>query len=242
MATEIAARNSGVFICRTPSGQADVTYFLHYHMYTPVSTPSAAWFTHLEPEPHPLHNRWFEVAEAVTACVASCDLYAATLPTHKTRVILPGVDTGFVPRRLKVGTACQWAHGNEYRKGKDLLERLRDEDWIDLRLTNGSERDMLGWYQDLDVYLVSSRYEGAPLPAIEAALCGLRIVAPRIGVLPIIEQYHPVEWYESGDYKSLLQALHNVDFERESPLSQIFSWDIFAREHMRLFEELKTAH
>lgn len=249
MAHKLAARIPGVTVVDKPSGAADIVYFMHYHMYRAVTVGTAAWFTHREPDGHPLHHRWSEVADAVDLCIASCDLYAEQLPSEKTVVILPGVDDRFQPRKLRVGVACQWAHGNEHRKGLDLIRRLNDEcaDWIDLRLTNGDipDDDMVAWYQGLSVYLVSSRIEGGPQPALEAAACGIPVVAPRVGFMSILEQLNPslfITFYEAGNYEEMVTAIKQAGeplYRRHAHLiRRDFSWDRFAQQHREQFEKL----
>lgn len=243
MANKIADRLPDVQVVSELSGHADVVYFMHYHMFRQQDKPCCAWFTHLEPEPHFLHRRWFEVAEKVNLCIASCERYMRWLPRDKSRVILPGVDERYKPRKLRVGVACQWAHGNENRKGLDLLKQLKIEhsNWIDLILTNGEipQEAMVDWFQSLDVYLVSSRYEGGPIPAIEAATCGVPVVAPDVGFMREVANYGAeVYWYENGNYGDLVKTLQS--FRNNHRLRTKFSWDNFANQHKRVFEELSS--
>jgi L-malate glycosyltransferase len=46
--------------------------------------------------------------------------------------------------------------------------------------------DPAGFYQDLDLYLNTSRHEGIPLSILEAMLSGVPVVAPRVGGIPEI--------------------------------------------------------
>lgn len=233
-----------IAITNKPTGTADVEHYGLYHLMREHRVPSSAYFTHQEPEGHPLHQRWHDVSNIVDICVTSADLYADMLPKGKTRVILPGVDKQFKPRKLRVGSAFQLAHGNEYRKGWDLLQRLKDEhsDWIDLRLTLGDVNDMVAWYQDLDVYLVASRYEGVPMPALEAAACGIPIVSPNVGLVCTAIRGKVYE-YRVGDYWDMLDTLVcNFGFDRTEMQLQMgsFSWDRWADQHFEIFRKLAS--
>jgi glycosyltransferase involved in cell wall biosynthesis len=242
MANKIADRLPSVKVVDKLSGSADVVYFMHYHMYRRQDKPCCAWFTHLEPESHHLRKRWFEVAKLVDVCIASCHRYLQWLPEDKSRAILPGVDERYQPRKLRVGVACQWAHGNEHRKGLDLLKQLQAEqnDWLDLILTNGEipQEAMVDWFQSLDVYLVSSRYEGGPLPAIEAAACGVPVVAPDVGFVRELAALAPITFYRTGDYDDMVNALKQ--YQGSNQIRTVFSWDNFANQHKKVFEELSS--
>jgi len=84
---------------------------------------------------------------------------------------------------LKVG----WA-GNI----NDPVKRVRDllipacEGVNDLRIANGSlsYRQMNAFYNDIDVFLISSKHEGSPLPLLEAMAAGCFPVAVNVGIVP----------------------------------------------------------
>lgn len=229
-----------VTLTRQPSGRADVTYFCHYNEFEPVNTTTAALFTHLEPPDHPLAARWREVAGQVDLCIAMSEPYRQHLPQDKTAVILPGVAESFTPAPIRVGVAAQRAHGNDYRKGRDLLARLRYEGhhWFTLVECAGEidYHAMPAWYRGLDVYLVSSRYEGGPMPALEAAACGIPIVAPRVGFIDaLIAEGARVVTYPPGDYDAMVYALET--FRRDNGRLHLWTWQRWARQHDRWLEE-----
>jgi glycosyltransferase involved in cell wall biosynthesis len=110
-----------------------------------------------------------------------------------------GVDTTFfrpardVPRadRLRVGWAGSLAnHGPEQRgfydlivpavaavSGVELVTAIREERWR-------TPAEMRAFYQSLDVYVCGSRSEGTPNPCLEAAACGVPLLATRVGSMP----------------------------------------------------------
>ncbi|MGB9153379.1 MAG: glycosyltransferase [Alphaproteobacteria bacterium] len=65
----------------------------------------------------------------------------------------------------------------EQTPGVVLHTAAREDKW------RGPE-EMLEFYRGLDVYLVASRVEGTPNPALEAAACGVPIIATRVGNMP----------------------------------------------------------
>lgn len=245
MARRIEKHLEGAVVKGKPTGTADVTYFCHYNEYEPVGTPTAALFTHLEPEGHPLYTRWFDVAGRVDGCVAMSRAHLKYLPRDKTRAIWPGVGSEFRPRKLRVGAAVNRNGDNDFRKGRDLLERLKREhsDWLEVVETQGKLPDeaMPDWYRSLDVYLVTSRYEGGPLTAAEALACGVPIVAPPVGFVPTLEDSGNVSLYPTGDYDGMVEML-SVHRKKRHFYSRVRTWDIWAKEHEELFKELAYEH
>lgn len=47
-----------------------------------------------------------------------------------------------------------------------------------------SQNEMADFYRNLDVYLCLSSHEGLPTPALEAAACGIPIIATPVGIMP----------------------------------------------------------
>ena len=109
-----------------------------------------------------------------------------------------GVDTEFYcpgPIVSKAGPLIAgWAgsltnHGNirgyydiilpaiEKLEGIKLSTAAREDKWR-------SPNEMLEFYRTLDVYLVASQFEGTPNPALEAAACGVPLIASRVGNMP----------------------------------------------------------
>jgi glycosyltransferase involved in cell wall biosynthesis len=61
--------------------------------------------------------------------------------------------------------------------GAELVTAIREDRWR-------NPDEMRTFYQSLDVYVCGSRSEGSPNPCLEAAACGVPLVATRVGSLP----------------------------------------------------------
>jgi hypothetical protein len=228
-----------------PSGTADITYFMHYALYEQVPGKTMAWFTHLEPGGHPLHDRWLAVARLVNRCVTGADMWLEHLPAGSV-MILPVIDLeGFTPRKMRVGMAAQRAHDNDWRKGRDLLERIKVEcaDWIEVVETDGklTREEMPDWYRSLDVYLCTSRIEGTgPTCAVEALCCGVPVIMPRVGNWREI-YYHPLVSLYEGEFdmprKLTQESMRKYPAQAVALLIK-FSAQRFAENHIRVFEEV----
>jgi len=78
----------------------------------------------------------------------------------------------------------------------EFIKPITDElDGIELKVQDGSvnpitnDNEMREFYNSLDLYIVASRSEGTPRPAIEAAACGVPIISTDVGIIPeLIEE------------------------------------------------------
>lgn len=99
-------------------------------------------------------------------------------------------------RAISIGSEYHWKH-NDDLKGCRILRSIRNDlhskgvqcDWRIVcsdRKGQGrlSQAEMVRWYNDARVYVVASRCEGTPNPALEAAACGCVLVATRVGNMP----------------------------------------------------------
>jgi glycosyltransferase involved in cell wall biosynthesis len=94
----------------------------------------------------------------------------------------------------------------------------------ELRAT-GASAHMLGFvprshvpllYSLLDVYLLTSRVEGGPLPVLESMACGTPVIATRVGLVPdVVEDGINSFSVEIGDVDGIVRALHTLSEDRE---------------------------
>lgn len=131
---------------------------------------------------------------------------------------------------------------------RNLLKRKGIE--LDLKLTNSMRRDKLNhkqmaeWYNTGRIYVVASKNEGTPNPALEAASCGCPVVSTRVGNMPELIK-DGVNGYlcdrsVTSLYTAIMKANQNIKPMSDSMLKEIAPWDwsIRAPEFYDLFRNL----
>lgn len=77
---------------------------------------------------------------------------------------------------------------------KEQVEQLVKEEGLQQRLLMPGlvREDMVEWYSAMDIFFMSSRFEGLPLALLEAMAAGCSIVATRVGGVPevIVDGVH----------------------------------------------------
>lgn len=189
------------------------------------ATKNAAFFTHLEEternrSKNSKVNRWHYAAKTVDLRICMAEKYRKILEPHGPTVHVPvpiEVDR-FKPRKLRVGVA-----GKVYalsRKGEGLVQRLvNTKEFEVVGAGKGwpcptkfySWKQMPGFYQSLDVFLVTSEVEGGPVTMLEAFSCGVRVVAP--SDVGMVDEFD-VATYRRGDFQSMLDRLRSFQIER----------------------------
>jgi glycosyltransferase involved in cell wall biosynthesis len=73
----------------------------------------------------------------------------------------------------------------------EFIKPITDEvSGVELKVQDGSvnpitdDNKMREFYNSLDLYIVASRSEGTPRPAIEAAACGVPVISTDVGIIP----------------------------------------------------------
>jgi glycosyltransferase involved in cell wall biosynthesis len=105
----------------------------------------------------------------------------------------------------------------------------------DFRCVNscGSERmnqdQMRDWYNTGSMYVVASKTEGTPNPAIEAASCGLPVVSTRVGNMPELikdgHNGHLCEMTVKSLLDGVLKTISNKQIMSNNMIEEIQSWD-----------------
>lgn len=206
-------------------------------------TKNAAFFTHLEETEQRSGaksskvGRWHYAAKSADLRICMSEKYRTMLaksgPT--VHVPVPIEVKKFRPRRLRVGVA-----GKVYklsRKGEYLVRALVETGEFDV--VGAGEgwpcptkfypwKDMQAFYQDLDIFLVTSEVEGGPVTMLEALSCGVPVVAPA-GV-GMVDEF-PVATYKRGDFDSMLARLRtfNIGRKKRSRLVSDRTADNFAK-------------
>jgi glycosyltransferase involved in cell wall biosynthesis len=132
---------------------------------------------------------------------------------------------------------------NGYRKGKELLYKVKELDFVELRLTEGTlkEEELPNFYRQLDYILIASKYEGGPMCLMEGLACGVPIIAP-IDVGQVSDFSKGIYHYENSNFDSLKSLLENI-YERKNELRhqvEHLTWDRCAEEHDKLFNKIFT--
>jgi glycosyltransferase involved in cell wall biosynthesis len=223
-------------------GQVDAYYLSGYFEAQfmrpwPEGRPVGAYFTHREEEPpgNAKAKLYDNVAGRVDLRIATAAMYAGPLveygataqitpPVERGRFVIPkGPSTG--SGRLAVGfSGYTYRNG---RKGEALARALvgsnlaRKVDWrasgrgwpVPTRKYRWEE--MPGFYQSLDVLVVTSSVEGVPMPPLECLSCGVSVVIPRgVGLLDELPEEPGIYRYEKNQAKSCLSALRKALGER----------------------------
>lgn len=138
-------------------------------------------------------------------------------------------------------------YGKILRPLKKELARYDIE--LDLRRVNShgkkwNHRQMADWYNTGQVYVVASKTEGTPNPALEAAACGCPVVSTRVGNMPelIVDGVNGRLVNRSVEELSqaVIQTLDNVEVMSEEMVNTIKGWDwkIRSQEYFDLFRGL----
>lgn len=87
-----------------------------------------------------------------------------------------------------------WSDGDDDMKGvngiiKPAVEELKEEGYkIELKLADRNlgmidHKDMPNYYNNIDLYVCASRYEGTPNPILESMAMGLPIISTNVGIV-----------------------------------------------------------
>jgi len=199
--------------------KADITYLMNYAQVGKLTTEGiqagvygkvVSMLTHREPT-EPLATLWDMACHYSDALVPMSETTAASVDPQyadkATTIPLPVRDC-ITNRKPRIGIAACRNPGNEWRKGWDLVDRLRaDHPELEVVRTYGglSDADLVAWYRSLDVYLCASRYEGGPMGVAEADALGVPLVLPA-GVGWCDE--YDAEWrFKAGNYSAMEQAV-----------------------------------
>jgi glycosyltransferase involved in cell wall biosynthesis len=121
---------------------------------------------------------------------------------------------------------------------------------LDLKLTESTSRHKLNsaqmaqWYNSGSIYICTSRTEGTPNPALEAASCGCAIVSSRVGNMPELIENGKNGYLIDRDidsfYNYILLAISKKDSLCREMLQIINSWDwkLRSKEFFDLFRNL----
>jgi len=148
--------------------------------------------------------------------------------------------------------------GSKYHRGTKnydkilvpLSSRLADKGIsTDFRVVDAygklrTHEEMAEWYNTGSVYVVASKTEGTPNPALEAASCGCALVSTRVGNMPelIIDGHNGFIVGEDINLieNKIIEAMDNREVFSSNMLNAIASWDWEERskDYYKLFRGL----
>lgn len=142
------------------------------------------------------------------------------------------------PKAIFIGSKYHY-DCNADLKGVDILEAIRPDleatgiecEWktIDSIHPPMSADDIRDWYNSATVYVVASRCEGTPNPAIEAAACGCSVVGTLVGNMPELIQHGTngllVERTAESIKAGILDAAKNYRRWGQAMQETIKAWD-----------------
>lgn len=230
------AVGNGWSLSESPDPTADFNYFNNYNTYHQKckgwhATPIGVYFSHLDTQNKGKEQMWHTCAGLVDVCVTTAKLYHEFLPADKIFQCRPPVEIDKftikpAPKNPMPVVGVMGFTYNDGRKGERLFEQLARSDlakrihlratgrgWTGVRCEYHEWNDIQQFYQELDVLLVPSLFEGVPMPPLEALACGVKIVVPEhIGLIDELPDLPGIYRYECGNLKAMSEAVEQAAF------------------------------
>jgi len=104
----------------------------------------------------------------------------------------------------------------------EFIKPITDEiPELELKVQDGSvnpitdDNEMREFYNSLDLYIIASRSEGTPRPAIEAAACGVPVISTDVGIIPELIVEGVNGFVVDRTYEEIKNKLHWIVDNRE---------------------------
>lgn len=167
-------------------------------------------------------------------------------------------------RPMIIGWAgnSKWAGEKEDFKGynsllKPAVEMLKKEGLnIELRIADKQcgfipHDQMIEYYNQLDLYVCASKYEGTPNPVLESMACGVPVISTDVGV--VRDAFGPLQQHwilEERELSVLVNKLREFYYNREKLIPQLsaentesiksWGWDVKAQNFKKFFDSVLT--
>ncbi|MEI7784761.1 MAG: glycosyltransferase [Betaproteobacteria bacterium] len=224
--------------------EGTINYYLTYILFKGKRRAlDAAWFTHIEEDPHNKHiaDYFIKAARSVDLAIFNAPKYENQCKefTKRSATIIPGVDEKF---KLKLNLGIV---GREYdytsRKNPELAIKLAAIDWLNIEYTKGEipEEKLPEFYNRQDYTLVLSKVEGGPMCVLESLAMGKEVIFPRgVGFGEMF--YEGLHMYEKDDSDSLSLLLGRLYLQkmRTREIVEGYTWKSFAEAHHQMFYDL----
>lgn len=265
MAQWLVERN-GWTISEQPRHDVDVNYYMPYLQMgrqPPIpDTLTAAWFTHYEEGSDWKIGTWDGAKNRVDLAILTASVYNHRFLNQMRATVTPGVDREFFsPMKTKqqyelplLGISGQ----AQPRKGLDLIQALGTDGRYGISLTgqwpelwahnNFAWEAMPSFYNTIDVYVCTSSIEGIPMPPLEAAACGTKLVIPHgVGMMDDLPEMPGIRHYRQGDYTDMTIAIDKVLSDDATPESirsatAVYSIDSWCSSHEQAIGALIDAN
>jgi hypothetical protein len=169
--------------CTTSESDADLSadvniYFNHALFKHKTKGIDIVWCTHLE---EGYEESWNQIAEEADYILVQSKQQFNNLPKEKTFIMNSWVDKQFVKEEIVFGLV-----GREYgskRKRYHWIEKLNNIPRAKFLFTGGITpfEELPQFYKKIDYLLITSKYEGGPLPVIEAIAMGVPVISTNVG-------------------------------------------------------------
>jgi glycosyltransferase involved in cell wall biosynthesis len=256
-----------------PDPAADVYYLSGYFEWGVMRSempdrPTAAYFTHREEEPpgNAKARLFDQLVAQLDLRIVTAAMYARLVcghgptaqippPVERERFTIP-TDSGKLSGKSALTAGFSgYTYGNG-RKGERLAAQLvnvyPDVTWCasgrgwPVPTRRYSWDEMPGFYQGLDVLVVTADVEGVPMPPLEALACGVSVVVPTgVGLLDELPGVCGIHRYKRGDVGDLvrafgqaLKARPNVDREQLRAVTRPYSVAGWCEIHRQVFDEV----
>ena len=234
-----------------PDPRADVIYLSGYfesQMCKPwPSVPVVAHFTHREAGEGEKARLFDSIAGRVQLRIAMAKMYADYLeqfgptvhinpPVERDRFTIPkgknkNIIAGFSGYSYRSGRKGESLAGQLLKSTKGIEWKASGRGWP-VNTVRYSWSQMPGFFQLLDILVVTATIEGGPMPPLECLSCGVSVVIPRgVGVLDTLPEVLGIHRYDKGDFRSLQKAFQKAikarpDVDREELRSTTESYTI----------------
>ena len=172
-------------------------------------------------------------------------LYVGRRDPYKNLPLLVASFAALRQRGLAVALRVVGSDDPRYPEARQLARELGVDEAI---AWSGyvNDAELLAAYQQADVFVLPSNYEGFGLPVLEAMACGTPVICSNTSSLPevagdaalMIDPRQPHTLTDAMNRLATEPALRRQLAEKGLARAALFSWDATARQTLALYEEL----
>ena len=109
-------------------------------------------------------------------------------------------------------------------------------------------REMVSFYNDIDVFLCASEHEGAPLPVLEAGACGRPVISTAVGIVPELIEDGANGLIVEREVDAFVRAMATLRDDRsraqqmgrrlQTDVLRDWTWSVRIREYVKMFDHV----